>query len=212
MTYPETKGQKNKVENLGKLFYSGNGTDFFPVFADTAGLATSGRLIIGQREPFIFRPGSTVLTGMVESGIRSSAATITSGTAANSTYWGGWLTYQPLRSGKIDGLSSGGILEGQITIGVKTSAGTGTAKLTFRGANTANTGSPTTMLALTGTITVTTAEIFKTYDIPYLATDTVLNSVPFSVAVGGDHQQAGSSVVFRIMESSYIQGEFEPGT
>jgi len=209
--YSQEKPQKNRVLNTGRAAYGGNGTDFLPikVLADTAGI--SGRTVISQREPFIFRPGAAALAdGMVPSGTRSSAATTTSGTVANSTYWGSWLAYQPLRSGRIDGKASGGVIEGQLTIGVKTAAGTGTTKLTARIANTANTSAPTTMLTLTGTITVTTAEIFQTYDIPYLACNTVMNSVPFSIAIGGQTQQGGTAVIFRCMESSYIQGEMEP--
>ena len=213
MAFDQQRGQVGKTENLGKIIYLTDGTSFFPVEASTAANSTMARQIISQREPFIFRPGSTALAdGMVASGTRSASGTITTGTVANSTYWGSWVPYSPLRGGRIDGLSSGGIFDGQITIGTKLSAGTGTVKLTARIANTANTGSPTTMLTLTGTITCTTAETFQTYDIPYLACNTVFNSVPFSFAIGGDMQQASSSAVFRIMESSYIQGEMEPGT
>lgn len=214
MPYSQSRGQVGKTENLGKIIYVGDGTSFYPVLADTAGLGgTNARPIISQREPFLFRIGSTALaSGMVASGTRSSAATITSGTATGTTYYTGWLSYSPLRSGKIDGLTSGGIIDGQITVGAVTGAGTGTCKLLVDIANTANTGSPTTMLALTGTITITNTEAFFTYDIPYLACDTVMNSVPFSVRMGIQTSQAASTVVGRIMENSYIQGEFEPGT
>ena len=211
MPYSQYFGQKNKVLNTGRLAYGGDGTDAFPlkVLADSAGI--SGRLLISQREPFIFRPGSTALSsGMVASGTRSASGTVTSGTIANSTYYSSWLTYQPQRGGLIDGKSSGGIIDGQIAMGIKTGAGTGTAKLTVDIANTANTGSPTAMLTLTGAITCTTAEIFQAYDIPYLACDTVFNSLPFSVRMGVQTQQGGSTVIGRVMESSFIQGEFEP--
>ena len=202
-------GNKDQVLNTGRLAYGkdANGK-FYPMSIDS-----DGRLEVAQYEPFTFRPGATTLaSGMVESGTRSSAATVTSGTVANSTYYGGWLSYAPLRTGKIDGLASGGILSGQVAIGIACGAGTGTAKLTLDIANTANTSAPTAMLAVSGTITCTTAEIFKVYDLPYLLCNTVMNAVPFSVRLGVQTQQAGSTVIGRIMESSYIEGNFEIGT
>ena len=211
MAYSQEKPQKNRVLNTGRAAYGGNGTDYLPVkvIADTAG--TSGRPIISQREPFIFRPGAAALdSGMVAAGTRSGAATITTGGTADSTYWGGWQTYQPLRSGRIDGKASGGIIEGQLTIGHKSAAGTVNIKVTARIANTANTSAPTTMLAVSAATSVTTAETYTTYDIPYLACDTVMNSVPFSVAIGIQTAVAASAGIARIMESSFIQGEFEP--
>ena len=211
MAYSQEKPQKNRVLNTGRVAYGGNGTDFLPVkvIADTAGI--SGRQVISQREPFIFRPGNTALaSGMVATGTRSGAATITTGGTADSTYWGGWQTYQPLRSGRIDGKASGGIIEGQLTIGHKSAAGTVNIKVTARIANTANTSAPTTMLAVSAATSVTTAETYTTYDIPYLACDTVMNSVPFSVAIGIQTAVAASAGIARIMESSFIQGEFEP--
>lgn len=207
----EKSAGTNEVLFHGRKQYLYDGTNWRASKANTAGVQNTNVLDLPQREPFIFRPGATALSGgMVEAGTRSSAATVTSGTIANSTYWGDWFSYSPARSGSIDGKATDGVIEGQITMGIKTSAGTGTAKLTFAIANTANTASPTTPLTLTSTITCTTVEIFKTYDIPYLLTDTAFNAVPFSVRMGVQTQQAGSSVVGRIMESSYIMGEFEP--
>ena len=209
--YSQEKPQKNRILGTGRPIFGGDGTDYYPikVLADTAGL--SGRQVISQREPFIFRPGAAALaSGMVPSGTRSGAATITTGGTADSTYWGGWQTYQPLRSGRIDGKASGGIIEGQLTIGHKSAAGTVNIKVTARIANTANTSAPTTMLAVTAATSVTTTETFTTYDIPYLACDTVMNSVPFSVAIGIQTAVAASAGIARIMESSVIMGEFEP--
>ncbi|KKM75342.1 hypothetical protein LCGC14_1391200 [marine sediment metagenome] len=175
----------------------------------------NGILVSGteQREPFIFRPGATAMAGgFVAAGTRSGSAPKTSATVVNTTEYTQWEAYTPRRAGKIDGKATGGVLQGQLTIGVKCSAGTGTAKLTAEIANTANTSTAATALTLTGTITITTAEIFQTYDMPYLKTGSTINAVPFSVRAGAQHQQGSSSIVFRIMESSYIQGEFEPGT
>ncbi len=214
MAYSEQDGgKKNQALLTGRKPYLGDGTNFYPQYGSTAEVAGHTRTVISQREPFEFRPGATVLSGgAVPSGTRTGAATLTTGTVANSTYWDGWKTYQPVRGGKIDGLSSGGILWGQLTIGTTVNSGTGTVKLTADIANTSNTSAPTTFLTLTGTISCTTAETFQTFDINYLKTNTVMNSIPFSMRIGGQHQQGGSTGIFRIMESSVLLGEFEPGT
>ena len=163
-----------------------------------------------QREPFIFRPGSAALAGgMVASGSRSGGATVTSA-AANTTAWGTEVVYEPFRAGKIDGISTGGIVSGQLTIGIKASAATPNGKLTARIRNKG--GTWTTILTLTGAIALTTTEIFKTYDIPYLLTTANFNQVPFGIAIGVESDSASNNAVARIMESSYLQAEFEPGT
>ena len=102
-------------------------------------------------------------------------------------------------------------MEGQLTIGHKSGAGTVNVKVTARIANTANTASPTTVLALSAATSVTTAETFSTFDLNYLQTDTVFNAVPFSIAIGIQTAVAASAGIARIMESSAIRGEFEPG-
>ena len=166
--------------------------------------------VLPQREPFIFRPGQAVLaSGMVASGTRTGGDTITS-IGANSTTWGTEVVYEPKRAGKIDGLSSGGIISGQITIGIKSSASTPNAKLTVRIRN--KNGTWTTILALTSAFALSTAEAYKTYDIPYLLTTADFNAVPFGVTIGVQSDSASNTAIARIMESSYIQGEFEPGT
>ncbi len=218
MAFPEDKGQKNKVHNTGEIVFGTDGTNFFPALGSTAGVASGAgqgvRLIIAQREPFIFRPGASALgSGAVSTGTRTGAGTVTTVASSATTVWGSWTNYQPLRRGQIDGASSGGIISGQITIGIKTGAATADAKVTAQIANTANTGSPTTFLALSGTaIGCTTAEIYRSYDLPYLITDTAFNAVPFSVRLGVQSNLSGTTIIGRIMESSYIMGEFEPGT
>ena len=208
MAYPQWMGQADKILNQGRLIYGGDGTNARPVKT-----LTDGRLVISQREPFEFRPGQSALAGgAVAAGSRTSSGTITTGGSADVTYWGGWVQYAPLRSGLIDGLASGGIVEGQFTIGLKASTGTNSGKLSAQIANTANTSAPTTVLALTGTIACTTAEVFQTYDLNYLQCDTVFNAVPFSIRIGVQTNIAASSNVARIMESTDIRGEFEPGT
>ncbi len=164
-----------------------------------------------QREPFLFRPGSAALaSGAVASGTRSGGATVNSGASADTTVWGTEVVYAPARSGKIDGLASGGVVSGQLTIGIVASGATPNGKLTARIRN--QDGTWTTFLALTGALALSTTEIFKTYDIPYLLTTADFNAVPFGLAIGVQSDSADNTATARIMESSYLQGEFEPGT
>lgn len=206
MAYPQWFGQVNKILNTGRLIYGGDGTNARPVK-----VTDEGRFVIAQREPFLFRPGQSALAnGAVAAGSRTSSGTITTGGTADSTYWGDWKTYAPLRAGQIDGLATGGIIDGQITIGHKSAAGTVNVKVTARIANTANTSAPTTVLALSAATAVTTAETFSTFDLNYLQTDAVFNAVPFSIAIGIQTAVAASAGIARVMESSFLQGEFEP--
>lgn len=164
-----------------------------------------------QREPFIFRPGRAALaSGMVASGSRSGGATVTS-VGADTTTWGTEVVYEPRRAGLIDGVATGGVISGQITIGIKSSAGTPNGKLTAR---IRDKGGATlvTCLALTDAFALSTTEIFKTYDIPYLLTVAGFTGVPFGFAIGVQSNSADNTAIARIMESSFIMGEFEPGT
>jgi len=174
-------------------------------------LFLSGKPVIqpDQREPFIFRPGqaAALLNSMVASGTRSGGATVTSA-GANTTAWGTEVVYEPLRVGKIDGKTTGGVISGQITIGIKSSAVTPNGKLTIRIRN--KDGTWTTILALTSGFALSGTEIFKTYDIPYLPTTADFNAVPFGIAIGVQSDSAANHAIARMMESSYIQAEFEP--
>jgi len=211
MAYSEDKGQKDKVLLTGRIPYLGDGTNFYPALGVRSG--SSITQVMAQREPFIFRPGQTALAnGGVVAGSRTSSGTITTAASADVTCWGSWIQYAPVRAGKIDGLSTGGIISGQITIGHKSAAGTVNGKVTVRIANTANTAAPTTVVALSAATSLTTAETFSTYDLNYLQTDSAFNAVPFSLALGVQTAVAASAAIGRIMESSYLQGEFEPGT
>ena len=202
----------DQVMRQGNLIYLDDGNNSYPARGDIY-----GRLFVAYWEEFEFRPGKmplagvagSTLSGAVVSGTRTGAATTTSGTVASSTYWGSWIPFNHMRSGKIDGQTTGGILSGQVTVGLKVGAGTGTVAPTFQLANTANTAAPTTVLALATTVTCSTAEAYASYDLNYLQTDAVMNSVPFSIRMGVQHGQAGSTAIFRIMESSRIIGKFE---
>jgi len=202
-------GLKNLVLKTGRIMYGGDGTNFYPL--RVAG--SSGEQKLAQREPFEFRPGQTTLVdGAVAAGSRTGSGTVTTAASAAVTYWGSWIQYAPARSGKIDGLSAGGIVEGQLTIGHKSAAGTVNVKVSAEIANTANTASADVLVTLTANTSVTTAETYSTFDINYLKTDSVFNAVPFSLRVGIQTATAASAGIARFMESSALRGEFEPGT
>lgn len=204
-------GAKNQALITGRIAYGHDGTDSYPMK-----VVESGEQKIAQREPFIFRPGASALastsavTGMVLSGVRTGGATVAS-TSANVTVWGTTVTYEPQRDGKIDGLDSGGTISGEITIGTIAAAATCLAKHTARIRN--KNGTWITCLAVSGTVAVgATTEVYTTYTINHLLTATNFNSIPFDFAIGVQSNEAGTAAVARIMEASYIMGEFEPGT
>ncbi len=223
-------GSKGDVMPKGNLIYADNpsASTQFALLSDTArvqGTSPDGAApaIVSTKEGFIFYPGASALsststiTGMVLSGVRQGSATITSANAA-STYWSSNITFAPIGRGKIDGLSTGGVITGQITVGLTAAAAaTCDAKVTARMRN--NAGSTyTTCLFLSATVIAVGAtagvEIYKTYDINHLLTDANFNAVPFDFAIGvqSDKAAASCAVIGRVMESSYIMGEFEPGT
>src|SRR3990167_4810167 len=209
-------GSRGDVMPRGNLMYLDDPTSAtqYPFLADTArvkGTGTDGSApaVVVSKEEVIFYPGaSAIANGMVASGSRAGAGTITTGGTADSTYWGPESIFAPLVRGKIDGVSTGGILSGQLTIGIKTGASTADTKVTARirnnsSAATADAGAWVTCLALSGTaIGCTTAEIYRTYDMPRLQTTGTINSVPFGVAIGVQSSLAGTTIIGRIMESS----------
>lgn len=162
---------------------------------------------------FFFRPGQVPLaSGMVESGTRSyNPAVVSTASVASTTVWSNAISYEPYKSGKIDGLSVGGIIEGQLTIGYIASATVGNTKLTARIQNKDN-ANWVTMLTLTATIATATTVAYKAYDIPFLQTTSTFNAVPFSIAIGVQTDASANSVQARLMESSWIAGQFIPGT
>ncbi len=226
-------GDKNQALITGRITYGHDGTDSYPINTDTTGqnvtllastasvgkLAANSGVDVGdvdvitlpQREPFIFRPGSAAMaSGVVASGTRSGGAALTGAGTADQTEWSPWVTYEPARGGKIDGLASGGVIAGQLTFGYKVGANTAAIKLTAEIRNKA--GTAVVMMALTGTLSATTGEAFATYDLPQLLTVANMNAVPFEIRHGNRSNIAATAAITRVMESSYIQGEFEPGT
>ena len=173
---------------------------------------------LAGRTHLIFYPGRSAMSGgAVASGTRTGAGTITTGGTADSTYWGPESIFAPLEVGKIDGISSGGIITGQITVGLDMASGTVLGKVTARIRNnptaaTADTTAWDTLLTLSGTISCSTAEAYNAYDIPHLQTSASCNAVPFGIAIGVQTAVAASAVIGRIMESSYIEFDVIPGT
>ncbi len=161
------------------------------------------------REFFTFRPGAATMSGgAVFSGTRSGSPTV-SGIAVNTIVWGADINYKPYRSGKIDGVATNGVIYGQLAVGVSTNSNNTLGKIAVRIRNIGVTAY-TNIVAQTAAITLTTAENIQPYDIPYLFTDSNFNSVPSAIAVGGISNSTNFANA-RIMESSWIAGEFEPG-
>lgn len=166
-----------------------------------------------QLVDFLFRPGAAALaSGMVLAGTRSYNPSVasTGGTASGTTCWSPDITYDPYQSGLIDGLSASGVICGQLTLGYIAAATTGNAKVTARIRNSG--GTYTTFLGLTDAISASTTVGYKTYDIPYLKTTGNFNSVPFDMGIGVQSDASANSIELRLMESSYIIGQFVAGT
>ena len=162
---------------------------------------------------FVARPGEAALAdGAVASGTRSGSANTAVSVDANTTYWQTTATEfkHGFHAGKIDAKETGGFVYGQITIGIVASAATPNGKLTARIRN--KSGTWTTLLTLTAAFALSTTEIYKTYDLPYLLTTANFNAVPFEVSAGVQSDSATNTATARIMESSWIAGEFAPGT
>ena len=159
---------------------------------------------------FLFRPGQSALSGgMVAASTRSYGETVST-TASVTTAWSSTVTYNPYQSGLIDGLSAGGVINGVITFGYIAASGTPNAKFTARVKNNSD-STWTTALALTANVAASIGVNYTTYEIPYLKTEANFNAVPFDLAIGVQ-SDASNSIQARLMESSYIMGEYIPGT
>ncbi len=191
--------------------YDYDGKHSYPLRTDASG-------ILGQRISMVFYPGSTVLTnGAVATGTRSGAQTITTLATADVTVWGPESIFASKEIGKIDGVSTGGILSGQITIGIKSAAGTVNAKVSARIRNNptgsaADTSAWDVLVAQSSATATTTAETFVIYDIPHLKSNTAINSVPMGISLGMQTAVAASATIGRIMENSYFTFDIVPGT
>lgn len=218
-------GNENHVMPQGNEIYgSDSGANRFPLLCDSARVAgtapkRAAPAIVSGKEELLFYPGSSGLaSGMVATGTRTGSATTTSSGSAAVT-WGSEFIFAPATYGKIDGVSTGGILSGQITVGLKTSASTADCKevaIRMRNNPTASTGDSSswvTVLSYTATIACTTAEAFTTFDMPYLRTSASMNAVPYGLALGVQSNLASTNIIGRIMsETTYIHCLVVPGT
>lgn len=221
-------GSKGDVMPRGNLMYGDNPSSStqYSLLADTArvqGTNPDGSTpaIVSVKEELIYYPGrSAVSGGMVLSGTRTGAGTITSSGSAAIVYSVEDI-FNPISRGKIDGVATGGDITGQITVGLATSASTAdctAVNFQIRNNPTASTAASTATyawvaaLAYTTAIACTTAEIYKTFDIPHLKTSASINAIPFGSRFGVLSQFASTNIIGRVMESSYIQMFVEPST
>jgi len=72
MPYPQDKGQTNKVENLGKIIYGGDGTNFYPIAVNSSGVLSGIATTISK----------TIETEMLASTLIAASTTVLSGTVA----------------------------------------------------------------------------------------------------------------------------------
>jgi len=160
---------------------------------------------VGQRvrESFIYRPVSGDLT---DDGVQWSSSVTT--VDADTDYYENLGTYEPERSGKIDGKETDGILELAFTIGLKSSAGTPNAKYKIQARNK---GGTWVDLFAIQTEAVSTAEEEHTWS-GYFPTVANFNAIPFDLRLVVQSNSATNTVTGRVKNSSYVTGEFEPGT
>ena len=172
---------------------------------------------INYPEEFLCRPvsGNCPTGGSAQWSTPATAGTVDTDTNLDIG------TYEPQRSGKIDGKGAGGIVEFGMTIGVKSSGipvGTHTAKLKVQARNKSGTyvqiddgGIYTTGFAITAT------EVEKTFA-GYFPTVLNFNQVPFDLRAVFQSDTAtasdGSTVfaIVRVKNSSYVRGVMEAST
>ncbi len=219
-------GNKGDVMPRGNLGYadSPSSSTQFALLADTSRVVgtnpdgSTPLAVSPAKEEFFYYPGqSAVASGMVLSGTRTGAATVTSSGSA-TVVWGTETIFAPVGRGKIDGKSTGGVIDGQVTIGLTATASTlSCTNVSFRMRNnptaaTADASAWVTALAYTTGIACTTAEVFNTFTINNLQTSASINAVPFGVAIGVLSQFASTNIIGRVMENSYIHGFIELAT
>ena len=161
---------------------------------------------VNPREPFTCKPISGDLTS---NGVQWSDYTLYTDAAdqpGEKTLL--FHTYEPARSGKIDGKKTDGHLTISITIGLISSAGTPNAIYKVRARNKG--GNWVDLFSYqTEAVSVTEEEHTWSGVFPTVAD---FNSVPFDLQLVVRSSSATNKVKGRIKSSSYISGEFEPGT
>ena len=160
---------------------------------------------VGQRvrESFTHRPVSGDLTS---DGIQYSSGVVS--VAADTDYYEDLGTYEPERSGKIDGKATGGVVEFSFTIGLDASGGTPNAKYKIQARNK---GGTWVDLFAIQTEAISVTEEFHTWS-GYFTTVANFNAVPFDLRLVIQSNSATNTATGRVKNSSYVRGEFEPGT
>ncbi len=157
---------------------------------------------INYPEELICRP----VAGVVPSG--GSAQWSTPGTTvgtANTDANLDFHTYEPRMAGKIDGLDSKGIVEFGITVGVKTSQTTATAKVKLQARNKGGTFVQIDDNGIYGTgFAITATEVEKTFA-GYFPTEENFNAVPFDLRLVFQSDNATALAIARVKNSSYVR-------
>ena len=161
---------------------------------------------VGAPIPFIFKPGQT--NTMVASGTAQYGVIITTVTV-NTLYYIDAVTFNAKRDGKFDQ----DVLSMQITIGVLSNAN-GNAQLVIQAKNNSQTNANgyVNILPLTSAFAVTATEIEKTYECAAYIPVANFNEVPFDLRIGVQCTTANVVANARLKTSSYIMGEYEPGS
>ncbi len=165
----------------------------------------------GTLVDFMFRPGQTpVASGAVSAGARVFNANVaTTISVSGSTVWSSDISYAPYQSGLIDGLSTGGLVYGQIAVGLLSATSNPTAKVTMRMRNSG--GSYDVILPL-NTVSTNSTVRYVTYDLPNLQTSSNFNRIPFAFGIGVQSDSSVNTITARVMDNSWIAGQFVPGT
>lgn len=169
------------------------------------GRNVSGYVDMNYPEPFICRP----VGGSVPSGgsAQWSTPATTAGTASAYATLQYTTNYQGSRSGLIDGIKTGGIVEFGIVVGVKSSQGTPSAGIRLKARNASGSWVQIDDGGLDGAgkFALTTTELEKSYS-GYFPTVDAFNAVPFDLSVECFSDNATSLAIFRVKNSSYVKG------
>ncbi|MBM3131919.1 MAG: hypothetical protein FJZ95_02655 [Chloroflexi bacterium] len=158
-----------------------------------------------QREPFTYNPvkGNCVLD---TAGQYSTQLTTDVQNVDKTLSLG---TYEPLRSGKIGGLSAGGTVTVNVPVYLQAVAGTPNAKLTLQARNKG--GAWVDLMPLSANIATSTIEICTVINGKF-PTVVNFNAVPFDLQLLCRSDHATYFVKFRVGAAATIDGYFEPGT
>lgn len=140
-----------------------------------------------------------------------STPATTDGTAATDKNLN-FHTYEPRMAGKVDGKESGGIVEFGVTIGVKASQATATAKAKLQARNKGGTFVQIDDNGIYGTgFAIGAAEVEKTFA-GYFPTVPDFNAVPFDLGLVFQSDNATALAIARVKNSSYVRASIISGT